>query len=192
MMGWLFDKMEGSGVISTGQASSLKGAIMTLPLFPSYREIPLTLGQVALVSPEDFDHLSNFNWQARWSKACNTFYAQRVTSVTEGRYCFMMHRQILNLTKGNRSQADHINHNGLDNRRCNLRIVTVSQNNIHRRTRVGSSGYRGVCWHKLNNRWVSSIKCGGKQIHLGYFLTAKEASQAYEEAASRLHGEYRV
>jgi hypothetical protein len=82
--------------------------------------------------------------------------------------------------------VDHINGNGLDNRRENLRLATKLQNSANKRKEVkSSSGYRGVYYHKRAKRYEASIT-----IHLGYFDTAEDAHEAYKKAHIGRHGEF--
>jgi hypothetical protein len=91
-------------------------------------------------------------------------------------------------------RADHRNHNGLDNRRENLRPATFSQNTWNQRKRAGicSSTYKGVTWHKLNKRWMAHIRADKRDYHLGYHDSEREAAEAYDIAARQLHGEFAV
>lgn len=86
---------------------------------------------------------------------------------------------------------DHINCNKSDNRLCNLREATHSQNkcNIGRK-RNNKSGYKGVSWHKGAKKWDAKIRANGSRIYIGLFDTAEEASEAYERYARNLHGEF--
>ena len=106
----------------------------------------------------------------------------------------MMHQFIMNSPKG--MHIDHINHDGLDNRRENIRICTPSENAQNRRLRVDSrSGYKGVYQmpekYKLNKRFQAHIQPKGqKRLRLGYYLTAEEAAKAYDKKAKELFGEF--
>jgi len=90
-----------------------------------------------------------------------------------------------------KGEIDHENYNKTDNRICNLRDGTHS-NNQHNRTAYSNnkSGYKGVSWHKDHKKWRASIKVHGKVIHLGYFQSAEEARDAYNNAAPIYHGKY--
>lgn len=89
------------------------------------------------------------------------------------------------------SEIDHVNGNGLDNRRVNLRFASRSENCSNcRPSRNNRSGYKGVHWHKGAKKWRSQIKTNGKRIHLGYFENKNDAARAYNEAAIRLHGSF--
>ncbi len=109
-----------------------------------------------------------------------------------------MHRAVMSFSKGrisgvpNGKFVDHINHNGLDNRRANLRIVTHKQNGWNRRktARKSTSRYKGVCWSKRERMWHVQIKKNGKQITIGYFLDEKAAARAYDAKADELFGQY--
>ena len=87
--------------------------------------------------------------------------------------------------------TDHINGVKTDNRIVNLREATRSQNMANLGALSNSkSGLRGVRYYARTGRWIASIRANGKTVHLGYFATAEPASQAYREAAIRLHGEF--
>lgn len=99
-----------------------------------------------------------------------------------------IHRVIMNAQKG--QLIDHINHDGLDNRRCNLRICTHTQNNINRRKFKGASVFKGVSWCTRLNRWRAQIRPSGCSIYLGYFKHEKDAARAYNEKAKEMFGEF--
>ncbi len=102
-----------------------------------------------------------------------------------------MHRQILGLQFGDKREVDHIDGDGLNNTRANLRLCSSSQNkmNIGRRT-DNKAGFKGVSWHNVMNKWRARIKINGKEIRLGYFNTPVEAAEVYRHNASKYHGEF--
>ena len=90
-------------------------------------------------------------------------------------------------------QIDHINEVKTDNRWCNLREATRSQNSINiRKNKRNRSGYRGVSWYPALNKWVVQIQSNNKKITLGYYEDIKEAALAYNEAATKYHGEFAI
>lgn len=153
------------------------------------RELILTQNQVALIDEEDFERVNQHKWCAHIDK--NTWYALRgVWSTIEKRpISVLMHRFILGIKKG--EYCDHINHNGLDNRRCNLRIVTNQQNLMNKgKYKSLSSSFKGVDWDKSAKKWNSRISYNGKRLFLGHFINEADAALAYDEAAKKYYGEY--
>ena len=110
----------------------------------------------------------------------------------------MMHREIMGLpacperSRREGMVADHINHNGLDNRKANLRFVTTQQNSWNRRKNRGnySSRYKGVAWSKSRKKWRTKVKCNGRVISIGHFDDERAAAMAYDARAKKLFGEY--
>lgn len=99
------------------------------------------------------------------------------------------HREIMSAKKG--QEIDHISRDTLDNRKCNLRIVTSSQNNMNSgMQKNNSSGHRGVFWYKRSNKWRVQIRLNSKLYHLGYFTDYTLACQTYDGKAKELFGEY--
>jgi DNA-binding helix-hairpin-helix protein with protein kinase domain len=144
---------------------------------------------VVLVDDEDFDELNKFKWYV--SKGRKTFYAKRNVNNNGIRTIVYLHRQIMNkhLQKG--LIIDHINHNGLDNRKCNLRIVTRQQNQQNTTSRKNStSKYLGVSFSNRALKWYAKIKTNNKNLNLGYYVNENDAAQAYNKAALKHFGEY--
>ncbi len=150
------------------------------------KEIKITDGMKALVDDEDFDRLVKYNWNAHYGgRRC---YAIRFSHMVDGKGVYvLMHREILSPD----GDVDHINGNGLDNRRSNLRAATRSQNSMNQRPRPdGRSKYKGVCWHKQHKKWRAYISMNYKQKHVGLYTTQLEAALAYDRAALELFGEF--
>ena len=100
-----------------------------------------------------------------------------------------MHRMVIDAQHNQR--VGHMNGNGLDNRKSNLRICTNAQSRMNAQKRTkGTSKYKGASWHKLEQRWISKIKMNGETIHLGYFKNEQEAAIAYDNAALKYFGEF--
>ncbi len=147
------------------------------------KRIPLTQGKFAIVDDEDYGYLNKWNWHVE-KKRNGMFYATR----RQGKSSIAMHQQILNTPKG--METDHRNHNGLDNKRSNIRICTYAQNQQNRRPRCKTSKYKGVSWSKTAKKWLVHIVYNKKALHLGLFNDELKAAKVYDENAKKLFGEF--
>ena len=145
------------------------------------KEIVLTQGKVALVDDEDFESLNKYKWHAHKDK--NTFYVRRKSN-GKG---ILMHWYLIGKQAG-LFMHDHINGNGLDNQKHNLRIVSVRDNQCNQRKRKlsKSSRYPGVCRERNSKKFRAYIYCDGKRIHLGCFGSEEAAFNSYAEARLRI------
>lgn len=89
-------------------------------------------------------------------------------------------------------RVDHINHNTLDDRKSNLRIITSGSNSMNRKGRNSNnkSGYRNVSWHKSINKWVVQLQIDGKNRVLGQFDDVHEAGRFAKEMRIKYYGEF--
>lgn len=160
------------------------------PIDKSYRFIPLTQGQCAVVDAADYEWLAKWNWYAKWENTSGSFYAARNSRVGEGKpHIIRMHSQIMGLSYGDYRTVDHCDsHATLDNRRSNLRIATKAEQSRNT-IRSNPSGYKGVT--PIGNKWQAQIGVQGGKVHLGYRATAEEAHfELYVPAAIKHHGEF--
>jgi len=155
-----------------------------------FRRIPLSQGRFAIVDPADYNRLAVYNWYAVRKHFC--FYAQRHAQPHEKPPAVIkMHRQIL--TAPASLFVDHINRNGLDNRKQNLRLATPAQNSRNarwRNLRNKTSIYKGVSFSKRRKKFRACITVNRKTIHVGFFNNQKDAARAYDTAAKKYHGPF--
>jgi hypothetical protein len=143
--------------------------------------IQLTNGTSCCISEIDFERISTCSWYQRTGRYSKTSYAATAMRINGGNPKFVyMHRFILDLTDLS-LVVDHIDGNGLNNQRNNLRICTRSDNMKNVKPH-GTSKYMGVCKH-LSGYWLAKINIDGKQKHIGLFTNEKDAALAYNEAA---------
>ena len=149
--------------------------------------IPLTKGKFAVVDDEDFERLSKFRWSAvnmggRW-------YAYRYMKNGEPnpRRGVPMHREIISTDK---MDVDHIDGDGLNNSRANLRPASRAENLWNARKTRGKSRFKGVHFHSQNKKWRATIMANGKKHELGCHGTEEDAALAYNKAAAELFGNF--
>lgn len=152
------------------------------------KEIKLRFGGTALVDDEDYEMISSMSWSSIKSRHSKTSYAiHRYWCKTEHRHkCYQMHRLIMSAPVG--LHIDHINMNGLDNRRCNLRIVSPSQNVCRSTRKDNKHGYRGV--RVGFGKYKVRVRSNGKDYCGGSFVDLQDAARAYDKLALKLHGQF--
>jgi hypothetical protein len=165
-----------------------------------FRRIRLSQGKYAIVDPDDYRRLSGYRWYA--AKGGHSFYAVRGqwSGKLKRTVTIMMHREIMDVpacperSRREGMVIDHINHNGLDNRKANLRLATPADNARNARyPKINtSSRYRGVWYNKDSQKWRAQILVNRKRKQIGYFHDELEAAKAYDNAAKKYHGEFAV
>jgi len=158
------------------------------------KEIPLSQGYFAQIDDDDFEKVNRYKWAVKIQG--KSIYAMRTEKKTikgiNKYFTFYLHRYILDIV--NREiKVDHINHNGLDCRKTNLRRCSAQQNkrNIKRlKITDYTSQYKGVCFYPKNKQFMARITLNHKNICLGMFDKEKEAAEAYNKKAIELFGEF--
>lgn len=146
------------------------------------RTIDLTQGKYALVDDENYDWLMQWKWSVDMG---GVRYAKRMQCNGKKIY---MHRLIMGTNKGD--EVDHIDNNGLNNTRDNLRFCTHKQNTYNAKSKGGVSKYKGVVFDKRDNTWNAHITVDGKYIYLGKTKKEKLAAQMYDYGAREYFGEF--
>lgn len=160
-------------------------------LYPEhgYIEIELTQGKFCLIDFADYDIVRNYKWYA--IRCGKRYYAMTCTKTSQGkRKHFQMQRLLMNFPEN--MVVDHVSHDGLDNRKSNLRVCS-HKNNIRSQPKraTNKSGYKGVYWNKALKKWHAQIFYGKKR-HLGYYGKAEDAAKAYDKAAGEFQKEFAI
>ena len=168
----------------------------TQPQDLSYIQIPLTQGQIAIVSPEVFD-LAKWKWCAAWDPSMQSYCARRKSTTVNGKQTtILMHRVIMEMVFGRPlakgEQVDHINHDTLDNRRENLRLATHAENCRNRGVYKNNKlGVKGVFWYKRDGVWRAQVMADGKSYQKCFPPDQLSEAAAWVAAKrEKLHGEF--
>lgn len=149
--------------------------------------IELSDGHLVLVDDDDFEYLNQFNWFPKFEKNTNSYYAYRNDGVEPNRNSIYMHREIIGTPKG--MICDHINHITLDNRKENLRNVSIGQNNMNRRLNRNSP-FGERCIHKNGRYFAVHIKQNGKLVVNKTFKTLNMAIEYRNQELPKYRGEF--
>lgn len=155
------------------------------------KTIPLTQGKVAIVDDADYEDLARFKWYTYHDRSRRIFYGCRqVTIGIKKQTREAMSRRIMGAGKG--EYVDHINGNGLDNRRMNLRLCSNAENCRNRHHNRNRTGYKGVSrvTGVRKKLWQAHIYLNGHGKYLGTFGSPEEAARAYDRAAQEHYQEY--
>jgi hypothetical protein len=152
-----------------------------------FKRMPVGKGKVTLVDDDVYEWASKHKWFT--NKDHNVWYVKRGGRQRDGirKPNELLHRTITGAKPG--EMVDHINGDGLDNRRCNLRVCSNSENQRNRgKPRNNTSGKKGVSWHASNKKWIAGIRVDGRLVHLGYYDDLEKAGEAYAKAAAAYYG----
>lgn len=153
------------------------------------RFIKLSQNKYTIVDDDDYDSLIRVKWHARVGKY--TVYVERNYKILNGKQGkIRMHRIIMGAE--GKVDVDHKNHNGLDNRKGNLRICSRTNNMGNKRKYINgvTSKYKGVSFHTRDQNWRAQISINKKVVYIGGYATEQEAVLAYNKRAKEVFGEF--
>lgn len=163
-------------------------AVKQLRIVGDVAYVPLSKGYEAIIDVEDAQFVGRFNWTVVVKK-CNRIYAWRNIRRNGKQTTIYLHREVMNAQRG--QEVDHIDGDGLNNRRVNLRITTHQQNLCNQLLRTtNKSGFKGVSWAKDRSKWRAQITVNYKMKYLGSFKTKEMAHAAYIKASMDMHCEF--
>jgi len=147
-----------------------------------------------MVDDDVYDDLSKFKWFYPNPNGRRTSYPSRTIYLGKhnGKHKYKrlrIHNIVMRTPKG--EVVDHIDHNGLNCQRKNMRNCSIKENARNKSPKRGcSSKYLGVSWKEPNNKWAVRIKIGNKIKHIGLFSSEEEAAMMYNEMALKYYGEF--
>jgi len=152
--------------------------------------LPLNKGLYALLDDDDFFRIRQRGWHA--VKKYQITYVRRTVGKRGQQKCVYLHHEVLGVISG--KHIDHINGDGLDNRKENLRITSPSHNQANRKNKNknNTSGFRGVTFSKRDQIWIAQIMVNRRCLCVGRFDSAIEAAKARDAAALKIFGDCAV
>jgi hypothetical protein len=169
--------------------SRCEAAIAAVQIEGPIARVRLSRGLFATIDAADAELVREHTWRAAPDWRGSGCYAATNTLTETGRHTLRMHRLIMGAPPD--LEVDHINHDGLDNRRSNLRLASSGQNQRNRRpdNEHQSSPFKGTSRQSASS-WCAKIRLNGKQVRIGTFASAEEAARAYDQAAKQHYGEF--
>lgn len=166
---------------------------LQLPVYKPDSNVEILTYLSIIIDDKYINNIEKYTWELSYSAGLWRVSSRPI--INKKRKTITLHKFIWELENGiivdKTLVLDHINHNSLDNRLSNLRLVTQAQNQANRRNKKNStSSYKGVSWSSQKNKWKAQIKLNGKVKHLGYFSSEKEAAIVYDKAVPIYFGEY--
>ena len=151
--------------------------------------VPLTQGYETIIDASDAHVVSGYKWSVSKKKGEKTQYAITTKCVGGEKTSIILHRLLLNAPKN--MHVDHIDSDGLNNRRNNLRLATCAQNQWNTGIKSNNkSGAKGVKWDPSRGNWRAQLQVNKKLVLNRNFATIEDAKIAYADASRKYHGEF--
>lgn len=180
-----------------GESNKTTGVVNTYVLSDCGKYYNVTFrnsDRVGYIDKEDYELVRKHNWGVATDPVNDVSYAYTNIVVDEDNYIrktIQAHTFIMERLVDNINIIDHINGNGLDNRKSNLRARTQSENNMNKRVqRNNTTGFAGISWHKKQRMWNTHISVRGERIFLGSYYYMRNALRARISAEEEYFGEH--
>ena len=148
-------------------------------------------GYVVLIDDEDWERVSRYKWRVQEDIKRGQLYVVRSYHENKKTHLLGLHRFIMGCIEGDGRHVDHINHNTLDNRKCNLRVCSNKQNSFNRKeTHNKSTGYKGVWLRSDSGKYRAMVRTDGKRYNCGNYDNLEDAIEAYDKMALYLFGDF--
>lgn len=146
------------------------------------KKIKLTQNKYALIDDEDYDNISKYKWHAAFQ--CGIYYARKSFKINGKWKIIPMHVYLMGQTPKHKKCIDHIDGNGLNNQKNNLRWATTQENGQNRKMNYNNkSGFKGVVWQKNLKKWQAGTFVKGHYMYLGVYNDILKAAKAYKKYA---------
>lgn len=178
------------GNFTTGWDGSILPETIISSILLGMKKIKLSNSdECAFIDDEDYKLVETYKWRRNAQGYAVSRLYTRIAKGIRHATDIRMHRLIMGEPTG--MEVDHIDNNGLNNQRGNLRVAAHWQNLANRPIQKNNtSGYRGVTWSKQNKKWYAQIYVDSKTISLGFYDDIKDAARAYNEAAIERYSEF--
>ena len=129
-----------------------------------------------IIDKEDISKVQQYTWHAKYQEDIHSYYVETNQKLQSGKFMLMLHRFLTDTTCKSKT-VDHINHDTLDNRKCNLKVCSQKENNLNQAElhKNNKTGYRNISYQKMYDKFIVTLMINGKNKTIGRTSSLKEA-----------------